>query len=865
MHKTSTAARTTEFSDVAYEVSNGEASNGYEVYAYLLDSFRLQTRDGQPVVVHGAKACALIAYLVLNAGHKVSRQKIAGLLWGDVSEEKARTSLRQAVSQIRKCFDPINKEILLVDRLSIGLDINKVWSDVTTLKQQVFTSDWQALAQADITLNKPLLHGLDTKAEDFNDWLHVARVSFADELIKRLYSQQQLAIAHDDKFAAINIAKKILQLDCCDNAANTLIIETLLTLGDKVGAVQHYERFANILQQQLDIQPEPQLSAQVLHIKQATPVNVPLVQSENKCLQPIADIGNERSVLLQGVKQYWLEDVLQQSLHNNLLLKCGLEKHLCCQLTLRQRASLLEHEIAGDNILDVFNGLNQAMLILGEPGAGKTTLLLELAKQLYDKAQQDKQQLAPLVLHLSSWAIVEQDLATWILSELDQRYDIPPLWAQRLLEQGVIVLLDGLDEVAASKRDACVAAINHFRQTHSHLPIAVCSRIADYAALTTALELTAAVAIKPLQQQQIAQYLENAGESVAGLHKVLSLDKGLWPILTTPLMLSIAILAYQYGVVDEPAYRCSAEDRRQHLFYRYTEAMFARRQVKQSFTKSRTQKSLAWLAKTLLRQNQTVLYLEWMQPEFLQSLTQQKIVSTGSVVLIGLMVGCLVMIFGSGYVGWLLSGAVGIGFGFFGGLVAGLLGYGDEVRPVTRLRLNWSRLKAGCLKKLSKSIFVGSLLGIGIALVVNVNTGFLIGLLMALSFIAFEALDFDLIAQDKQTQRQPNQGVWRSMQNAMKGLIFGAVSGGVLGWSIAGTEAALFGAGLLGIVTGMFIGGHYCLQYYLLRFFMSINGYMPWRLIAFLNHGVERAFLHKVGGGYMFIHRSLLEHFATYD
>jgi TIR domain len=41
------------------------------------------------------------------------------------------------------------------------------------------------------------------------------------------------------------------------------------------------------------------------------------------------------------------------------------------------------------------------------------------------------------------------------------------------------------------------------------------------------------------------------------------------------------------------------------------------------------------------------------------------------------------------------------------------------------------------------------------------------------------------------------------------------------------------------------------------------NGYMPRRLHRFLDHCTKLVFLRKVGGGYIFIHRLLLEHFAA--
>ncbi len=38
--------------------------------------------------------------------------------------------------------------------------------------------------------------------------------------------------------------------------------------------------------------------------------------------------------------------------------------------------------------------------------------------------------------------------------------------------------------------------------------------------------------------------------------------------------------------------------------------------------------------------------------------------------------------------------------------------------------------------------------------------------------------------------------------------------------------------------------------------------YMPWHYSQFLDYAAERLFLRKVGGGYIFMHRMLLEHFA---
>jgi hypothetical protein len=40
---------------------------------------------------------------------------------------------------------------------------------------------------------------------------------------------------------------------------------------------------------------------------------------------------------------------------------------------------------------------------------------------------------------------------------------------------------------------------------------------------------------------------------------------------------------------------------------------------------------------------------------------------------------------------------------------------------------------------------------------------------------------------------------------------------------------------------------------------------IPWRYSRFLDYAAERILLRKVGGGYIFVHRLLLEYFASLD
>ena len=53
------------------------------------------------------------------------------------------------------------------------------------------------------------------------------------------------------------------------------------------------------------------------------------------------------------------------------------------------------------------------------------------------------------------------------------------------------------------------------------------------------------------------------------------------------------------------------------------------------------------------------------------------------------------------------------------------------------------------------------------------------------------------------------------------------------------------------------------IQHHILRFLLWRKDYAPLNYVSFLDYAAGRVFLYKVGGGYIFIHRLLMEHFAT--
>jgi hypothetical protein len=127
----------------------------------------------------------------------------------------------------------------------------------------------------------------------------------------------------------------------------------------------------------------------------------------------------------------------------------------------------------------------------------------------------------------------------------------------------------------------------------------------------------------------------------------------------------------------------------------------------------------------------------------------------------------------------------------------------------------------------------------------------------------------------------PNQGLLQSAQNAIRvglfpmsasvlcGLLVGVWYNRELGlppgdWSglSRGLLFGLFIAPVVALPVGLYVGGSACLQHLALRFMLAVQGLVPWRLVRFLNCAADRILLRQVGGGYIFVHRLLLDYFV---
>ena len=387
----------------------------------------------------------------------------------------------------------------------------------------------------------------------------------------------------------------------------------------------------------------PKIRSLLLHLSQQNrlPDLITLLRQERPHIQwadpptsikvppaaPTSANGRIRQALLQKVRHYWIEGVLEKSLQQHTELQLSLTT--APQTIAQPRMLTLEQATpkaipANTPILTLFEQANRALLILGDPGSGKTTLLLQLARDLLELAEFDTNQPIPLLFNLSTWGQNQEPLFAWLIQELQLSYQVNKNFAANWLQtEPIRLLLDGLDEVAAEHRAACVTAINQFRQEYGLTDIVICSRADDYITLNNTLQLTGAIRIQPLTSQQIDSYLVKAGEMLGGVRTAVHSDPILQELAQSPLTLNILSRAYPDHTA-ELLTDGSLSQRRQHLFATYVQRMFARRYSQSPHDPQQATHWLAWLANQMKQHNQTIFHLEQIQPSWLPTAAQKK-------------------------------------------------------------------------------------------------------------------------------------------------------------------------------------------------------------------------------------------------
>ncbi len=396
-------------------------------------------------------------------------------------------------------------------------------------------------------------------------------------------------------------------------------------------------------------------------------------------------------------------------------------------------------------------------------------------------------------------------------------------------------------------------------------------------------------------------------------------DQDIHELMYSPLIVSIAALTYGESADSSlPPLDLPPVEQQRYLFTVYVDRMFKRRGQGTKYTPQQTKYYLNRLARGMIEDGLTIFRIEHMQAPWAKWWQWQRWLFLLLVVAITSIIG--------GLLHFIFSGG-GLVFGVFNGGVSWLphietLFFGvflSSIYPIFYLffpqrmiiktveTISWSPRKVLSLFKdglkdvFTKKFTFGACLMLAVPAILTLwedlsgSYDFLVILMSLFNVIILAVISlffmvifisvslfvialFNFAGYTLPTTTYPNQGVWHSVVNALFawvitiilflilqimfelwifGMSFGGVSLMLWLWSV------LYLGWLLGALPAFMLGGFAGIQHLSLRITLILSRNIPLGYVYFLDYAATRIFLRKVGGGYIFVHRTLMEYFAS--
>ncbi len=216
----------------------------------LLGGFRLEY-EGVDIAIaaHGQR---LLAFLGVRG--RTSRYLVAGTLWADATEERAKGSLRSTVWRLRRTQLPL--VVSHGDTLELAPEVHVDVGDFSAVASRVLSpaaanvDDWAAVSAAD-----ELLPGW------YDDWALFDRERLRQS---HLHALEALArhFATRRLFApALEAALQAVRIEPLRESAHRAVVAVHLAENNVVEAVRHFQEFRALLSRELGIEPSPEFSA----------------------------------------------------------------------------------------------------------------------------------------------------------------------------------------------------------------------------------------------------------------------------------------------------------------------------------------------------------------------------------------------------------------------------------------------------------------------------------------------------------------------------------------------------------------------------------------------------------------------------
>ena len=263
------------------------SSSRPSLHIYLFSEFAA-TLAGAPLEAPSYALQRLLALLLLEP-RLWSRVQLAGRLYPDVPEARARQRLSHLLWQLRQWLPSLSLE---ATSQMVQLPAESRWLDVEAFRRAAAGSALEDWLAALALYRGDLLEGV------YDDWLLEARealylqyVALSHRACDALWQQGQLE-------ALLPLAERLVQQEPYDERALRTLMKAYQAAGRRGAALAVYERCVALLHDEIGVEPEP--ATQALAQALQSPTHAVLAPEADATAQTATLLSQAREALAQG-------------------------------------------------------------------------------------------------------------------------------------------------------------------------------------------------------------------------------------------------------------------------------------------------------------------------------------------------------------------------------------------------------------------------------------------------------------------------------------------------------------------------------------------------------------------------------------
>ncbi|NOH02300.1 MAG: hypothetical protein HND47_10265 [Chloroflexi bacterium] len=208
--------------------------------------------DGDPLppfLTH--KSRELFGYLAANPNRGHPRLLLAGLLWPETTDDKARASLSTELWRLRRVLGSLQDRLTL-SRDEVVFSVDPLQVDSRLFVELSQKQDYPSLKQSVDLYDGDFLEGC------YADWCILEREQLKDVYLKTLERLLSYHEARGEWLEAVSYAKRLVGNDPLREELHRTLMKLYLSVGDRPAALAQYRACADGLKRELGIEPMPE-------------------------------------------------------------------------------------------------------------------------------------------------------------------------------------------------------------------------------------------------------------------------------------------------------------------------------------------------------------------------------------------------------------------------------------------------------------------------------------------------------------------------------------------------------------------------------------------------------------------------------